>query len=131
MRRMQLIVRVVAVHFGLIRDLKGKSKAPGIVRARWIAMHLCRDRARATTPEIGRVFGGMDHTTILNACKQIARKMPNDQALFDEVMALHQKLDRIPRRCAEGPQLCARCQEELGRPDPFVAELVAGGIRRA
>jgi chromosomal replication initiator protein len=56
-------------------------------------MYLCRELTDASFPEIGRHFGGKDHTTIIHACKQIAKAKESDgtlkatlESLKDQIM---------------------------------------------
>jgi chromosomal replication initiator protein len=44
-------------------------------------MYLCRELTDASFPEIGRHFGGKDHTTIIHACKQITKAKEADHSL--------------------------------------------------
>lgn len=68
----ELIIQKVAAYFDVkVSDLKGKSRTRHIARPRQIAMYLCRKLLNASYPEIGRAFGGKDHTTALNANKRI------------------------------------------------------------
>ncbi len=80
---------VVATSFGLTRaDLLGPSRLAHIVRPRQIAMYLAREVVGQSLPEIGRRFGGRDHTTVLHAVRKIARLAVEDEmlgALVDEL----------------------------------------------
>ena len=132
MRQMQIIIRVVAQHVGLtIATLKGPSRVPSIVRARRIAMHLCRVRAHASYPEIAKALGGMDHTSVRTGHQFVDGAMGSDRRLFEQVMALHELLDKIPRKCRDVVDICPRCRAELAAVDPFVTQLVEAGVRDA
>lgn len=67
------IQRVVALHYGTSREdlLSGKRTAP-VVKTRQVAMYLCKLLTGRSLPEIGRRFGGRDHTTVLHAFNKIA-----------------------------------------------------------
>jgi chromosomal replication initiator protein len=54
-----------------LSDLLGKSRSRSFARPRQLAMALAKDLTDRSLPEIGRVFGGRDHTTVLHACKKI------------------------------------------------------------
>jgi len=43
-----------------------------------LAMYLCRNLANSSLPEIGKVFGGKDHSTVIHACKVIEEKKEKD-----------------------------------------------------
>jgi chromosomal replication initiator protein len=68
------IQEAVASRFHVkISDLKSKRRTKTLVYPRQIAMFLCRNLTDASFPEIGRDFGGKDHTTIIHACKQMKK----------------------------------------------------------
>lgn len=72
------IQRVVAKHFGVSRlDLIGQSRRKRYAIPRQVAMFLIHDGKR-TLPEIGRRFGGRDHTTVLHAVRKIERWIEQD-----------------------------------------------------
>ncbi len=73
-RRIQLdsILRAVADQFGLQpQQLKQKTNARNISYPRQIAMYIARELMRASLPEIGRMFGGKHHTTVLHSVQKI------------------------------------------------------------
>jgi chromosomal replication initiator protein len=68
------IQKVVAEHFHIKpSEMRAKSRAKNVTYPRQIAMQLCRELTELSFPEIGRHFGGRDHTTVIHACKQIER----------------------------------------------------------
>lgn len=73
---------VVAKNFHVkVAELKSKRRTKTVVHPRQIAMYLCRELTDASFPEIGREFGGKDHTTIIHACRQIEKALEKDNAL--------------------------------------------------
>lgn len=73
------IEHCVAGYFGLtIVDLHGSSKNRTIVLARNIAMHLARTQTGLSFPEIARLMGNKDHTTVLHACRRIDKLLKED-----------------------------------------------------
>ena len=64
-----------------IGELKSRRRSKTLVHPRQIAMYLCRQLTDASFPEIGRHFGGKDHTTIIHACKQISKAQEDDPGL--------------------------------------------------
>lgn len=89
------IQRVVAGRFHLKQaDLRSKKRTKTIVQPRQIAMHLCRGLTSFSFPEIGRHFGGKDHTTVIHACRQIEKRQDADPAF-------RQLVDSIARQLRE------------------------------
>ncbi|MEW6247342.1 MAG: chromosomal replication initiator protein DnaA [Nitrospirota bacterium] len=77
-----------------ISDLKSRRRSKTLVHPRQIAMYLCRELTDASFPEIGRHFGGKDHTTIIHACKQIAKAREADSALNTTLESLKEQILR-------------------------------------
>jgi chromosomal replication initiator protein len=76
------IQQAVAAHFGIkMSELRSKRRQRAIVFPRQVAMYLCRELTDASLPEIGRHFGGRDHTTVLHACAKIARMEEIDESV--------------------------------------------------
>lgn len=73
-------------------DLTSQRRTANVVRPRQVAMYLCRVRTTQSLPEIGRRFGGRDHTTVLHACRKIEAKIAHDVELFDRVTAIEKNL---------------------------------------
>jgi chromosomal replication initiator protein len=68
------IMAAVAHHFDIkISDIKSKKRTRNISVPRQIAMYLCRTHTKLSLPEIGRQFGGKDHTTVIFANKKISK----------------------------------------------------------
>jgi chromosomal replication initiator protein len=68
------IMSAVAEHFEIkISDLKSKKRTRNISIPRQIAMYLCRTHTKLSLPEIGRRFGGKDHTTVIFANTKISK----------------------------------------------------------
>jgi chromosomal replication initiator protein len=57
-------------------------------------MYLCRELTDASFPEIGRLFGGKDHTTIMHACRQIMKAKEGDNTLNQTLDGLREKVLR-------------------------------------
>ena len=60
-------------------DLRSKNRRRPVAFARQVAMFLCREFTDASLPEIGRAFGGRDHSTVLHACTKIAALEETDE----------------------------------------------------
>ena len=83
------IKRAVARYYDVtVSEMDSPRRAVPIVRARHVAMHLCRMFTRRSYPEIGAAFGGKDHTTVLHACNKMASRLENDRTLAIEVRQL-------------------------------------------
>lgn len=96
------IQRAVCMHFGMPRvELMARRRFMKIVRARQITMYLCRLLTSNSYPEIGRRFGGMDHSSVIHGIRKIEAALPNDQALRADVLALVTKL--APERSNDIP----------------------------
>jgi len=89
------IQEIVASRFHVkISDLKSKRRTKTLVYPRQIAMFLCRDMTDSSFPEIGRDFGGKDHTTIIHACKQIQKSQANDSTLRATLQSLKEEIGK-------------------------------------
>ncbi|HEU4683239.1 MAG TPA: chromosomal replication initiator protein DnaA [Nitrospira sp.] len=92
---MEDIQEVVSTWFHVkIADLKSRRRSKTLVHPRQIAMYLCRELTDASYPEIGRHFGGKDHTTIIHACRQITKARESDTGLQATLDGLKEKILR-------------------------------------
>ncbi len=83
------IMKLVADHFQIkISEMKSKKRTRNLVQPRQVAMYLCRTVAGGSFPEVGKAFGGKDHTTVLHACRQVDERRANDIKFDAEVEAL-------------------------------------------
>jgi chromosomal replication initiator protein len=79
---MESVLRAVAEKFSMQpQQLKQKSNTRQIAYPRQIAMYLMKDLTQASLPEIGRVFGGKHHTTVLHSVQKIERLRQTDTDL--------------------------------------------------
>ena len=73
------IQRRVADYFQIaFNEIRGAKRQRSILYPRQVAMFLCRRLTEASLPEIGRAFGGRDHTTVLHAVEKIEREITQD-----------------------------------------------------
>jgi len=87
------IQRVVARHYNVSRsDLLSSRRTANVVRPRQVAMYLAKLLTLRSLPEIGRRFGGRDHTTVLHAVRKIEGLVGNDSALAEEIEILKRQL---------------------------------------
>jgi len=91
--RVEDILRVVSKHYGVSRaDLLSSRRTANVVRPRQIAMYLAKTLTLRSLPEIGRRFGGRDHTTVLHAVRKIEGLVKGDKNLADEIEVLKRLL---------------------------------------
>ncbi len=91
--RVEDILRIVAKHYGVSRaDLLSSRRTANVVRPRQIAMYLAKTLTLRSLPEIGRRFGGRDHTTVLHAVRKIEGLVQGDKGLADEIEVLKRQL---------------------------------------
>ncbi|BBO58906.1 chromosomal replication initiator protein DnaA [Mycoavidus sp. B2-EB] len=87
------IQRTVADRYGIkIADMYSKKRPADIARSRQIAMYLAKELTQKSLPEIGELFGGRDHTTVLHAVRKIADARSKDALLNRELHVLEQTL---------------------------------------
>jgi chromosomal replication initiator protein len=87
------IQRAVARHYNVSRsDMLSSRRTANVVRPRQIAMYLAKTLTLRSLPEIGRRFGGRDHTTVLHAVRKIETLADTDKGLADEIEILKQML---------------------------------------
>lgn len=80
------IQETVARQFGLRRiDMVSARRAREVARPRQVAMYLCRNHTPRSLPEIGRLFGNRDHTTVIHAVKTITRLRKEDADLDEQI----------------------------------------------
>ena len=91
--RCQAILNAVADHFGIKPELlNATTRVKSIVLPRQIAIYLVRKNTGIGFMEIGRAFGGKDHTTIMHACIKIEKALEKDEAIRNAVIAIQAKL---------------------------------------
>jgi len=83
------IVATVSERFGVRGEaLLGQRRTRSIAMPRQVAMYLTRQLTELSLVEIGRMFGGRDHTTVMYACEKVARLMQEDSSFTDKVNTL-------------------------------------------
>ncbi len=89
----QEVIQKVAERFGLRpEDLVGGGRKKEVVLPRQVAMYLVRELTRASLPEIGQLFGGRDHTTVLYAIQKIQELVENDREVQRLIQSLKEAL---------------------------------------
>lgn len=87
------IQRKVAEHYNIrLSDMIGPKRLRTIARPRQVAMYLAKQLTPRSLPEIGRRFGGRDHTTIMHGVRKIEELMATDSQLADDLQLLRRLL---------------------------------------
>lgn len=87
------IQKTVAEHFQLKQaDLLSDRRNRAVARPRQIAMYLCKQHTTRSYPDIGRRFGGRDHTTVLHGVRKVGELMAQDDQVARDVETLTRKL---------------------------------------
>ena len=86
------IIDAVCEHFGLTpEDILSAGRRHELVFARQVAMYLCRRHLGLSFPELGRAFGGRDHSTALYSCRKIEQLQRDDKSIKYMLQALTEK----------------------------------------
>lgn len=75
-------------------DLTSKRRAQRFNQARQVAMYLAREMTDASLGQIGELFGGRSHTTVLHGCNKIVEEMETDKRLYDMVEKVRRQLQK-------------------------------------
>jgi chromosomal replication initiator protein len=87
------IQKTVADFYSIkVADMYSKKRPANIARPRQIAMYLAKELTQKSLPEIGELFGGRDHTTVLHAVRKISAERGTDAQLNHELHVLEQTL---------------------------------------
>lgn len=88
------IQKRVAEHFNIrLTDMYSARRARAVARPRQVAMYLAKQLTSRSLPEIGRKFGGRDHTTVMHAVKKVEELRQLDSAFADDVDLLRRLLE--------------------------------------
>lgn len=97
------VLSAVAQQYGVkVADLKGSRKTRDVSMPRQVAMYLARRLTRASFPEIGRSFGGKDHSTVVKGVKRIQELLRENPELAEQVRVAERALTE--RRFMVGPR---------------------------
>ncbi|MBM3610101.1 MAG: chromosomal replication initiator protein DnaA [Alphaproteobacteria bacterium] len=87
------IQRHVAEHFNIkLSDMHSPKRLRSIARPRQVAMYLSKQLTSRSLPEIGRKFGGRDHTTVMHAVRTVEQLKQEDPSLRDDIELLFRLL---------------------------------------
>ncbi|MDO5704774.1 MAG: chromosomal replication initiator protein DnaA [Paracoccus sp. (in: a-proteobacteria)] len=88
------IQRKVAEHYNIrLADMIGPKRVRTVARPRQVAMYLAKQLTSRSLPEIGRRFGGRDHTTIMHGVRKIEELTHQDQSLAEDIDMLKRLLE--------------------------------------
>jgi len=88
------IQKKVAEHFSIrLSDMSSARRARAVARPRQIAMYLSKQLTSRSLPDIGRTFGGRDHTTVMHAVSRIESLILEDSSVADDLELLKRNLD--------------------------------------
>ncbi|MEZ5773159.1 MAG: chromosomal replication initiator protein DnaA [Hyphomicrobiaceae bacterium] len=88
------IIRVVSKHYGVSKaDIMSQRRHRSVVWPRQVGMYLAKTLTARSLPEIGRRFGGRDHTTVLHAIRKIEGELKNNSRLRAEIEDLKKLLN--------------------------------------
>lgn len=88
------IQRRVSEHYSIrLSDMIGPRRVRSIARPRQVAMYLSKQLTSRSLPEIGRRFGGRDHTTVMHGVRRIEELQTTDSQMFEDVEMLRRALE--------------------------------------
>ena len=90
----QLVVEVVAEHFGITMDqITSKSRSNDVAKPRQIAMYLCKNMTDASLETIGKAVGGRDHSTVVHGIKKVGDDISTDTSVERLVATIRKKIN--------------------------------------
>ncbi|AWK87883.1 chromosomal replication initiator protein DnaA [Azospirillum thermophilum] len=88
------IQKRVAEHFNIrVADMHSARRARAVARPRQVAMYLAKQLTARSLPEIGRKFGGRDHTTVMHAVKKVEELRASDPSFAEDIELLRRMLE--------------------------------------
>ncbi|KRN32163.1 chromosomal replication initiator protein DnaA [Weissella halotolerans] len=88
-----IIQDIVARYYDVtVSDINGKKRNKEIVVPRQVAMYLAREMTQDSLPQIGRAFGGKDHTTVMHSTEKIEKILGEDITLEHQVQEIRERL---------------------------------------
>ena len=97
--RVRLIISLVARHFGVSdEEIVGERRTQRVAHARQAGMFMAKRMTGQSLAEIGRRFGGRDHTTVIHAVKKMERRMATDPDFAESIILLEQSVRDVAGR---------------------------------
>ncbi len=82
-----------AAKYGIkLSEILSSSRSKNIARARQIAMFIAKNLTTKSLVDIGKMFGGKDHTTVIHACRRVEEMVATDESLAREIQVLTSQL---------------------------------------
>ena len=92
---MDAIQRKVANYYSIKpEDMSSSLRARRVARPRQVAMYLCKRLTSRSLPEIGRQFGGRDHTTVMHALKKIGSLCTESEEWAEDIRRISEELQQ-------------------------------------
>jgi chromosomal replication initiator protein len=89
----EAIQKIVCDFYNLkVSDIKAKRRTKDISLPRQVAMYLCKQGTNASLNDIGKIFGGKDHATVIYGCKQVEERRAKDETFNRMIENLLQKI---------------------------------------
>ena len=90
-----LIIDMVSRYYNIsVEDIKGKKRTANIAQARQVAMFITRDMTNLSLEDVGREFGGKDHTTVLHSIKKVEGTLQIDPKLDRDISELKENIKK-------------------------------------
>ena len=90
------IIKLISNHYEIkTLDIKSKNRAKNILIARQIGMYLLKSHLDMSLIEIGKIFGGRDHTTVMNALKKIKKYTGENAEIRKDIEELNRKIHNL------------------------------------
>ena len=88
------IKRAVSKYFGVkVSDIESEKRSKNVAFPRQIAIYLIREHTNYSLPQMGKLFGGRDHTTIRHSYEKIAEECKTDQELQETIDTIYQQIE--------------------------------------
>jgi len=89
------IMTAVVNHYGLEKiDMVSRRRAREVARPRQVAMYLSRKLTLLSFPNIGKIFGNRNHSTVIRACRRVEELIATDRTTREAVEAVQQRFKR-------------------------------------
>ena len=89
-----VILKTVASYFNIkVADMKSKKRSRDISTPRQIAMYICREYTKSSLPDIGKQFGGKDHTTVIFSHKKISKLVNENNEIANHVQKITHSIE--------------------------------------
>jgi chromosomal replication initiator protein len=90
---LESLTKTVAAHYRLtLQDILASTRLRTIARPRQVAMFMAKELTPLSLPEIGKYYGGKDHTTVMYAVRKIRQIMDHDPDFAEDMQTLRQKI---------------------------------------